>query len=455
MDTTTEKPDPPEQPAEPDQKVMRKAVTAAAMGNAVEWFDFAIYGYLAVTIGKLFFPEASPSAQLIATFGVFAASFLMRPLGSIVLGPLGDKWGRKSVLAFTILMMSGATLAIGLIPSYETIGVGAPILLIAARMAQGFSTGGEYGGAATFMAEYVPNRKRGFLGSFLEFGTYVGYTLGSGLVLILTLTLSTPQLESWGWRIPFLIAAPLGIVGLYLRSRLSDTPEFHEAAERGETRVPFIETMVSAWRRVLMLIGIVILLNVGYYILLTYMPTYLTDVLELGNTQSQLATIGIYVGMMIFIAPIGKLSDRFGRKPMLMTSCIGFFVLSVPSFLLMDSHNTVLMTLGLALMAALLLPMASTIPATLPALFPTRIRFGAFSIGYNVATALFGGTAPLIVTALIGATGMSLIPGFYLMAAAAIAFVPILLMPETANISMRDAGTDREDASTPDTASAA
>ncbi|PSK98459.1 MHS family proline/betaine transporter-like MFS transporter [Murinocardiopsis flavida] len=424
------------------------------MGNAVEWFDFAIYGYLAVTIGKLFFPEASPSAQLISTFGIFAASFLIRPLGSIVLGPLGDKWGRKSVLALTIIMMSGATLMIGLIPSYETIGVGAPILLIIARLAQGFSTGGEYSGAATFMAEYVPNRKRGFLGSFLEFGTYVGYTLGSGLVLILTLTLSTPQLESWGWRIPFLIAAPLGLVGVYLRSRLSDTPEFTEAEARGETRTPFMETLVSAWRRLLILVGIVVLLNVGYYILLTYMPTYLTEVLKLGHVESQLATIGIYIGMMIFIAPVGMLSDKFGRKPMLMTSCIGFFVLSVPAFMLMNSHNTVLMVIGLAAMAALLLPLAATIPATLPALFPTRIRFGAFSIGYNVSTALFGGTAPLIVITLINTTGISLIPGFYLMAAAAIAFVPILLMPETANISMRDAGTDREDDSTPDRPSA-
>lgn len=448
MDTNVKEPEGSGTPVEPDDKVMRKAVTAAAMGNAVEWFDFAIYGYLAVTIGHLFFPDASPSAQLISTFGVFAASFLIRPLGSIVLGPLGDKWGRKSVLALTILMMSGATLAIGLIPSYETIGVGAPILLIIARLVQGFSTGGEYSGAATFMAEYVPNRKRGFLGSFLEFGTYVGYTLGSGLVLILTLTLSDAQLEGWGWRIPFLIAAPLGVVGLYLRSRLSDTPEFHEAAARGETRAGFIETMVSAWRRMLILIGIVILLNVGYYILLTYMPTYLTDVLGLDSVQSQLATIGIYIGMMVFIAPVGMLSDRFGRKPLLMTSCIGFFLLSVPSFMLMDTQNTLAMTFGLAIMAALLLPLASTIPATLPALFPTRIRYGAFSIGYNVSTALFGGTAPLVVTALIGATDISLIPAFYLMAAAVIAFVPILLMPETANISMRDAGTDREDDTT-------
>ena len=434
------------QAAAPSEGAIRKAVAAAAMGNAVEWFDFALFGYLSVILGQVLFPSEDPAVKSMMTWGIFAVSFLIRPVGSIVLGPLGDKIGRKAILAVTIIAMSVATLAVGLIPSYEAIGIGAPLLLILCRLVQGFSTGGEYGGAATFIAEYAPNRRRGFLGSFLEFGTYVGYTLGSALVLILSATLSEANMASWGWRIPFLVAAPLGLVGTYLRSKLNDSPEFHEASERGEMRTPFLQLMAQAWRRMLMLVGIVILLNVGYYIMLTYLPEYLTTQLKLSETQAALTLIGIYIMMMILIGPIGKLSDRFGRRPMLQIACGGFFLLSVPSFLLINTGTIWGMGIGLVVMALLLLPMASTIPATLPALFPTRIRYGAFAIGYNVSTSLFGGTAPLVVTALIAATGSKLIPGFYLMAAAVVAAPAIMMMPETAKISMRDAGTSREKA---------
>jgi MHS family proline/betaine transporter-like MFS transporter len=434
------------QTQDPPEGAIRKAVAAAAIGNAVEWFDFALYGYLSVIIGAVLTPSHDPAVQSLTTWGIFAVSFLIRPVGSIVLGPLGDKIGRKAVLAVTILAMTVATLAVGLIPSYESIGIAAPILLVLCRLVQGFSTGGEYAGAATFIAEYAPNRRRGFLGSFLEFGTYVGYTLGSGLVLILSSTLTEANMTSWGWRIPFLVTAPLGLVGVYLRRKLNDSPEFENAQERGEMRIPFLQLLAQAWRRLLMLVGIVILLNVGYYIMLTYLPEYLTKQLGLSETQAALTLIGIYVMMMILIAPIGKLSDKFGRRPMLQIACGGFFLLSVPSFLLVNTGTVWGIGIGLVVMALLLLPMASTIPATLPALFPTRIRYGAFAIGYNVSTALFGGTAPVIVTFLITATGSKLIPGFYLMAAAVVAAPAIMMMPETSKISMADAGTSREKA---------
>ena len=430
-------------PEVPPEGAIRKAVAAAGMGNAVEWFDFALYAYLATTLEDVFFPDATGFVKTLSVWGIFAVSFLIRPVGSIVLGPLGDHIGRKAVLAVTIVAMSGATLAVGLIPGYASIGAGAPLLLILCRLVQGFSTGGEYAGAATFMAEYAPNRRRGFLGSFLEFGTYVGYALGAILVLILTLTLSDASMHAWGWRIPFLIAAPLGVTGLYLRSRLNDTPEFAHASERGEMRTPFLKLLVGNWRRLLMLVGIVILLNIGYYIMLTYIPEYLTTVVKVGDVESQLITIGIYIGMMILIAPVGKLSDRFGRRPMLKISCAGFFLLSVPAFLAINTKTPLGLIVGLAVMA-LLLPLAATIPATLPALFPTRVRYGSFAIGYNVSTSLFGGTAPLIAAALIHQTGSPLIPAFYMMVAAVVAAPAIMAMPETRDVSMRDAGTARE-----------
>jgi MFS transporter, MHS family, proline/betaine transporter len=422
---------------QPDERTVRRAVAGAAMGNAVEWFDYAIYSYLVTTIGLNFFPDADPTAQTLLTFSLIAIPFVLRPFGGILLGPLGDKFGRRRVLSFTIIMMSAATFLIGLIPSYATIGVAAPILLLLARLVQGFSTGGEYGGAATFIAEYAPDRKRGFYGSFLEFGTLAGYVLGASLATLVQLGLPEDALNSWGWRIPFLIAGPLGLIGFYLRNRLEDTPAFLHAQEAGETtRAPFTETMRSVWPQILNLIGFVILLNVAVYTLLTYMPTYLTQVLQISETESLLVIIGVMLGMMLIIAPVGALSDRIGRKPLLLGSAIGFLALSYPAISLIGMRDPLPVTLGMVILALLLVMLLGTIGSALPAMFPTRNRYGGFSIGYSTSTAVFGGTAPLIITALIDSTGDTAIPAYYLMGAAAVAIIPILLMPETARISI-------------------
>ncbi|WP_433278162.1 MFS transporter [Pseudonocardia xinjiangensis] len=422
---------------QPDERTVRRAVAGAAMGNAVEWFDYAIYSYLVTSIGLNFFPDADPTAQTLLVFAGIAIPFVLRPFGGVLLGPLGDKFGRRRVLALTIIMMSGATFCIGLIPSYATIGIAAPILLLVARLVQGFSTGGEYGGAATFIAEYAPDRRRGFYGSFLEFGTLTGYVLGAGLATAVQLGLSPEALSSWGWRIPFLIAGPLGAIGFYLRYRLEDTPAFRSAAEAGETsQAPFREVVRAVWPQILNLIGFVILLNVAVYTLLTYMPTYLTQVLQISDTESLLVIIAVMLGMMVVIAPVGALSDRIGRKPVLLASAVGFLLLSYPAIALIGMRDPLPVTLGMVILALLLVLMLGTIGSALPAMFPTRNRYGGFSIGYSTSTAAFGGTAPLVITALIAGTGNTAIPAFYLMGAAAIAIVPILLMPETARISI-------------------
>ncbi|MEU9006000.1 MFS transporter, partial [Streptomyces sp. NPDC048551] len=200
-----------------DQPQVRRAVTAAALGNTMEWFDFGVYAYLAGTMGKVFFPSSSPGAQVVSTFATFAAAFLVRPLGGLVFGPLGDRIGRQKVLAATMIMMAASTFAVGFLPTYASVGFLAPLLLLVCRLVQGFSTGGEYAGATTYIAEYAPDRRRGFLGSWLDFGTFVGYALGSGLVTVLTLTLGEQGLQDWGWRIPFFLAGPLGLIGLYMR----------------------------------------------------------------------------------------------------------------------------------------------------------------------------------------------------------------------------------------------
>lgn len=328
----------PARPASPevtvtDPALVKRAVKAAALGNAMEWFDFGVYSYIAVTLGKVFFPSGNPTAQLLSTFGAFAAAFLVRPLGGMVFGPLGDRIGRQKVLAVTMIMMAAGTFAIGLIPSYASIGVGAPILLLAARLVQGFSTGGEYAGASTFIAEYAPDKKRGFFGSWLEFGTLAGYIGGAGLVTLMTALLSTEDLLSWGWRIPFLIAGPMGIIGLYLRMRLEETPAFTaelDKAEADRPKVPLREMITGQWRALLLCVGLVLVFNVTDYMLLSYMPSYLTSELKYDETHGLLVVLGVMALMMIVQPFAGALTDRIGRRPVIAAGCVGFLALSVP-----------------------------------------------------------------------------------------------------------------------------
>ncbi|MEV4787609.1 glycine betaine/L-proline transporter ProP [Streptomyces tuirus] len=422
-------------PTVTDPALVRRAVKAAALGNAMEWFDFGVYSYIAVTLGKVFFPSGNPTAQLLSTFGAFAAAFLVRPLGGMVFGPLGDRVGRQKVLALTMIMMAVGTFAIGLIPSYATIGVGAPILLLVARLVQGFSTGGEYAGASTFIAEYAPDKRRGFLGSWLEFGTLAGYIGGAGLVTIMTALLSADDLTSWGWRIPFLIAGPMGIIGLYLRMRLEETPAFAAEAEKADNnrpRTPLREMVTGQWRALLLCVGLVLVFNVTDYMLLSYMPSYLTGQLHYDETHGLLVVLGVMAAMMIAQPFVGALTDRVGRRPVIATGCAGFLLLSVPALLLIREGSLLAVALGMGALGMLLVCFTASMPAALPALFPTKVRYGSLSIGFNVSVSLFGGTTPLVVTALIGATGNMMMPAYYMMAAAVIGGFAVWRMAESA-----------------------
>lgn len=429
------------QESEIDQRTVKRAVLASAMGNATEWYDYGVFtsGAIATAIGTVFFPGEGNA--VLKSLALVAIGFVVRPFGGAFFGPLGDKIGRQKVLAITILLMSGCTFLVGCLPTYAggyAIGIGAPILVLLLRLIQGFSTGGEYGGAATFIAEYAPTRRRGFFGSFLEMGTLAGYVLGNVVVLAVTLSFTSDQVTSWAWRIPFFVALPLGLVGLYLRSKLEDTPEFRRMEKAGEKaeKAPLLETLTQNWRMILNLIGIVLLLNIADYMLLTTMPTYFTDTLKINDNTSTLIIIGVEIVQMILIAPLGALSDRIGRKPLLLTAAIGYIVLSYPSIKLMQSGNIALLVVGFGIVALLLVLMLAVIGSTFPLMFPTRVRYGSFAIGYNVSTSLFGGTCGVIVTALIHGTGNEDWPAFYLMVAAAIALVPIIRIPETARVPM-------------------
>ena len=421
-----------------EESSIRRAIVGASVGNMVEWFDFAVYGYLAVTLGAVFFPSEDPTISLLSSFAVFGVAFVMRPLGGFFFGPLGDKIGRQRTLATVIILMSLSTFAIAFLPGYATIGIWAPILLVLARLLQGFSAGGEFGGASAFLAEYSPDARRGFLVSWLEFSTLIGFILGSTSVLFLSSVLSEDALSSWGWRIPFLLAGPLGLIGLYIRLRLEDTPEFRALESTGEvSQSPFRETVTQNWQPILQVAGLVIIQNAGFYIVLTYMQTYITEQLGFSTTSASLSTVLTLLVGMALIPPLGALSDRVGRKPVLMASCVGFVILTYPLFLLLNAGSLAGAIAAHVALGALLAVYLSTTIAALTELFPTRVRYGGFSIGYNVSVAIFGGAAPFLATYLISVTGNPLSPAFYLIAAAVATALTLLTIKETARTPLR------------------
>ncbi|KAB7762793.1 glycine betaine/L-proline transporter ProP [Xanthomonas sp. LMG 12461] len=424
-----------------DKPMLKRAVGAAALGNAMEWFDFGVYGYLAVTLGHVFFPSTNPTAQLIATFATFTVAFLVRPLGGLVFGPLGDRYGRQKVLAATMILMALGTFSIGLIPSYARIGIWAPILLLVARLVQGFSTGGEYGGAATFIAEYSTDRNRGFMSSWLEFGTLGGYIAGAATVTALHFTLSDAQLHDWGWRVPFLIAGPLGLLGLYMRMKLEETPAFQAYAEEAEKRehdAPGLGALFRIhWPQLLKCVGLVLVFNVTDYMLLTYMPSYLSVTMGYAESKGLLLIIIVMLVMMPLNVLGGLFSDRLGRKPMVIGACIALLVLAVPCLRLVGTGNDWLIFLGLMLLGVALVCFTSSMPSTLPALFYTPVRYSALSIAFNVSVSLFGGTTPLVTAWLVERTGDPLVPAYYLMGAAVVGIATMVFVRETAGLPLR------------------
>ncbi len=423
--------------------VVRRAIGAAAIGNITEWYDFGVYAYFEPTIKEVFFSDLGDTAGTLATFGLFAVAFLVRPFGGMFFGPLADRIGRNKVLATTMILMALGTFAIGCIPSKDTIGIAAPLLLLLARLLQGFSTGGEYGNAMTFIAEYAPDRKRGYLGSFLEFGTFAGYLLGAIVVTVAGAILTDDQLLSWGWRIPFFVALPLGLIGVYLRTRLADTPAFaaleKEADERekqhrtsGEAR-----KLAQLWPFVLVCMGLVLAWNVTNYMLTSYMPTYVTDTLPskesgagVSATTSQWLQIAVIVVALVTIPLLGMLSDRIGRKPIAWTGAIGLVVLGLPMIMLIRAQTGVSIFAGLLIMGLLLICFSATMPSTLPTLFPTEVRGAGLSIAFNVSVSLFAGTTSVVVGALVSVTGDLNWPAYYLIIAGVIGCVSVWFLQE-------------------------
>lgn len=406
---------------------MRRVVGASFIGNLVEWFDYAVYGYLATTLATVFFPETSPTAGLLATFSVFALSFVIRPVGGLFWGHFGDRVGRRTALSLSILIMSAATFVIALLPGYAHVGVAAPMLLLFTRLVQGFSAAGEYAGASAFLFEYASRNRRGFYTSVVPASTAAGLLLGSVVVTLLTSTLSDETMSSWGWRIPFLLAAPLGLVGRYIRLKLEDTPEYRELEDRQSAeQAPLKQTFAHNKRPMLIAFGVASLNAVGFYMLLSYMPTYLSNELGMGETSSFASTTVTLAVYIIAVLAMGSLSDRVGRTAMLTTAGVLFAVLTVPVFLLLGLSGLAGVVLLHTALGIVLSTNDGTLPSFLAELFPTKVRYSGFAFSFNTANALFGGTAPFVATSLIHASGNPTAPAWYL-AAAGLAAALIML----------------------------
>lgn len=410
-----------------DASRRRKAVAAAAIGNFLEHYDFFLFAAYATVFAAIIFPRHSQIAGLLYTFAIYGVAFVGRPLGALVFGHFGDRLGRRNALAASILLMVGATVMIGISPTFESVGVFAALWLFVARLLQGVALGGEFAGATSYLVELAPPHRRAFYGSFNTFTVGLALLSGTLIAALISTVLSPEDVQSWGWRIPFLLAVPLGAAGLYLRLRLDETPVFTALAEQHATaKAPLALTLRRYWRPILVALGVTVVWTVSAFVVLVYVGTYLTTQTDLSFAAS-LAVQAIALGAYTVVVPLSATAaDRVGRKPMLIIGAVLFLLLSIPGFLLLQTGNTALIVLGSTLLAGIVGLFAGPAPTALAEMFDTKVRYSALGIGFNLSVALFGGTAPLIATALIAATGTPLAPSFYLTAGAFVTLVVLL-----------------------------
>lgn len=419
-----------------------RAIVAACIGNFLEWYEFVLYGYFAAVFAALFFPQEDPAVALLTTFLVFGVSFIIRPLGGVLFGLVGDRLGRKAALSAIILMISLATALMGLVPPYASIGVLAPVLIFLLRLVQGLSAGGEWMGAVTYIIETAPAGKRAWYGSFQTITIVLGMFVAALTSLLITTSMSPEAVHAWGWRIPFLVALPLGLIGLYMRLRLADPAEFTEAkaeADHGAQgpRSPLSRVLREHWRSVLLVAGLVASPTMCTYVLLVWGPTFFAG--QLGYSDAEARNIGL-VSMLVLVVLVlafAKACDRFGRRPFIRWGAALVIVATPVGFLLLHLHAVGLAILGIGLILVGDAMMLAAQPALFAELFPTAQRYSGLAVGYNLGVVLFGGLGPLVAQALVTATGSSWSPSWYLMGGAAISLIAALFTPETKHAELR------------------
>ncbi len=415
------------------RRTRRRVVAAGIIGNVMEWYDFAVYGYFARTIGNLYFPTDSQTASLLAAFGVFAVGFLMRPVGAILFGFIGDRVGRGPSLLWSVVVMAVPTFAIGLLPTYEDIGVAASLLMLICRILQGLAVGGEYTGSAVFLAETALPNRRGLTAAWAPFGAVAGILLGSAVGAAIMNALQLEEVVAWAWRVPFLFGVVVGVVGFLIRRRL---PFDQPAAKKG---FPLAHALRDHPIELLQVVGISLVNAIGFYTIFVYIVTWLR---LFANVKASVALEINSFSMAIMLAVIlgaARVSDSIGRKPVLAAAAIGLALFSWPLMALMQSGNVFSVFLGQLGFAILIGSYAAVNPIAMCEIFPRAVRCSAVSTAYNITLGALGGTAPMLATWFIAQTGYPLAPALYVTLAAALSAVAALSIRSSSKRAMDEA----------------
>lgn len=422
------------------ERSMKKVVLISLAGSTIEWYDFFIYGAAAALVfNQLFFPSFVPLTGTLLAFSTFAVGFLVRPLGAVIFGHFGDKFGRKPALVTAMLTMGVATTAIGLLPTYGTVGVLAPIMLIALRLIQGLALGGQWGGAVLLVTESAPSNKRGFYGSFAQLGVPAALILSNLLFLILTVALPTEMFAAWGWRIPFLLSVLLIGVGLYAQSRVDDTPVMRHAHEvHAEARAPVVDLFRTHSKAIVLAAGATIVNGASYYLLAVYMLAYGTEVLQMPRSTILTGILLSAVASGIAILAFAALSDKIGRRKVFLSGAALMALWAFPLFWLVDTKSAILIWVALVVGQIFFSMTYGPAPALFSEMFGTRVRYSGVSVGYQVGSVLGGAFAPIIATSLYATFRTSAAVSVYLVAVAIVSFASVLLVTETYRTKIDD-----------------
>lgn len=419
-----------------EKKLEKKVLIASLIGSSIEWFDYFLYGTVAALVfNQMFFHSDDPAVGLMLAYASFALAFFIRPLGGVIFSHIGDRIGRKKTLVLTLSLMGGATVLMGFLPTYDNIGAAAPILLIVLRLIQGIGLGGEWGGALLLAVEYAPKERRGFFGSIPQMGVTIGMLLGTLALSIMTL-LPEEAFLSWGWRVPFILSALLVIFGLWIRKGIDETPSFKKAQEKGEiAKIPFVETMRSHWKEVLIAVGAKVVETAPFYIFGTFIVSYATTQLGFSRTVTLNAVTIATIVTTILIPIMGKLSDKIGRKKLYVGGTVLMMLYAFPYFWLLHQNSALLLivatVLGLGIIWA---PITAVLGTMFSEIFKSNVRYTGITLGYQIGAALAGGTAPLVATALLNTYDNSYVPvALYIMLAAAISLIAIASVRDRSN----------------------
>jgi MFS transporter, MHS family, proline/betaine transporter len=417
---------------------MKKIILSSMIGNGLEWYEYALYAYVVTIISRLFFPAGDESAHLLATLGIFAVGFVARPFGGILFGIIGDRYGRRAALVASIFLMAIPTGLIGLLPTFAQVGIAAPILLIILRILQGLSLGGEFSGSMTFLVEHSPSNKRGLIGALSLASLIVGFLLGSLLATLINALVGEAAFESWGWRIPFLLGVPIGLVGYYIRHHCAESPTYIFAKEQGTlSETPIRDAITQEHWHILQSIGIFISVTMPFYLVSAFFMTFTEH--TLGRSREEALMLNTLNMLILLVLSLFSawLTDRIGRKRILVVTAIAYLIFTYPMMQLMLRPELSWIILGQALFSIIVAIYIGPIPAILVEMFPTRVRYSAMALSYNICAALFGGTAPMVNQWLITTTGNKLAMAWYVVACAAVSLVSLYFYRDQYQESLR------------------